>query len=40
MASLKKEYTFMNEEYDDDEECQIDNIYFFQFWSVEGFDFE
>ena len=29
MASLNKEYTFMNEEYDDDEECQIDNIYSF-----------
>ena len=31
MASLNKEYTFMNEEYDDDEECQIDNIYSFSF---------
>ena len=32
MASLNKEYTFMNEEYDDDEECQIDNIYSFSEW--------
>ena len=33
MASLNKEYTFMNEEYDDDEECQIDNIYSFSEWN-------
>ena len=32
MASLNKEYTFMNEEYDDDEECQTDNIYSFSGW--------
>ena len=33
MASLNKEYTFMNEEYDDDEECEIDNIYSISEWN-------